>query len=422
MSDDICKPEPGAVNGNTVVLTNGLLALLLFCLPWSSDFDFVLSSMFSQLYNLTALALILVWLVTSSQRWNAMPKSYLLFVAFIMLHNAVTWFVLHPGELTWQAVVVDQGVKITTKQSSAVMLLKNTIFMILGFALATQIRGVRQYKVMALALLSSLCMILIVGDVRSVLAAGERFVGGFDNPNAFADITALLLLLGAAILLEKKRVPSSLLLGGFSVVLALVLLLLSSSRGVIFAVGAGSLVYMIQSGLRQNFRNIMFGFIVIVGVLILTPSQAFLQLASRSETISSDNVRFFIWLNYLTHWKEFLWTGVGMGREMSLIDEAIKGGRIWNPHNTYLGQWVTMGVLGFGLLGNVLVSFWVGLRLHVKEMVNEPTAMLMASALIVFAIMLFFGDRLSARTTWVLLGILGGYLDSFPERKVSLSC
>jgi len=111
-----------------------------------------------------------------------------------------------------------------------------------------------------------------------------------------------------------------------------------------------------------------------------------------------------------------------MGREMSLIDEAIKGGRIWNPHNTYLGQWVTMGVLGFGLLGNVLVSFWVGLRLHVKEMVNEPTAMLMASALIVFAIMLFFGDRLSARTTWVLLGILGGYLDSFPERKVSLSC
>lgn len=403
-------PVPGSSTESSKRI---LLILLIFALPWSSDLPSALGGVFSKLYNFAVAGLILHWFFSCRKPWSCMPKAYGVFVGFILVHNLVTWVFLHPGELSWDSVVVDLGVKLSTREASGILLVKNTLNIFLGFALAYHIRQGRDLRVMTWALLLSLGLLLVVGDVQSSLASGDRFLGGFSNPNAFAEIPVLLGWLGLAVLLETPRSGQALALGGVSILMAGVLLLLSASRGAIVAMGFGVAAFFFMSGGRLGGRNLLL-VLALLGVLVLTPQQVYLQLVARSQTVSEDNVRLFIWANYISHWREFIWGGVGLGREMSVIDDAIKGGRIWNPHNTYLGTLVGLGVLGLILLLNLVGAFARDLFSVARKQrgSEDQIPAMMLGMLIVFAVMLFFGDRLNSRTTWIFLGILGGFLNS----------
>ena len=388
------------------------LALLAFALPWSSEFARGFGAVFSHLFNVALMGLILDWVFRSRRRWHAMPRAYAAMVVFVLAHNFITWVVIHPGELSWQPIVVDLGVKTSIRDSSASLLVKNLLFMLLPFALATQIRGAREIRAMTWALGASLLALVTLGDAGGVLAGGERFSGGMSNPNAFAEVTVILAWLALASLMDRSRTPAVSVAAAIALVFAFVLLLMSGSRGAIVAVAAGLGVFALSSLRVVRPRYVVMAVVIGAGVLLATPRGVFDQLFQRSQTVSGDNVRLFIWADYLRHWREFAWTGVGLGREMSVIDAAIRGGRIWNPHNTYLGALVAFGIVGLAVVANVLVDLARRLLAECRRSRSEGAPGIMVGLVVSLAVLFFFGDRLESRVTWMMLGIVGAHLEN----------
>ncbi len=387
-----------------------VLIVAAFSLPWSSDMSGNLGAFVSRIFNVCQVLLVLYWATSIPRPFASLPRSFALFVLFVSLHTVVTYGLLHPGDLFRSDYEAALGVEVIEAVPRAVVVIKIGLFFMLGFAIAAIADGAEDLKRLGFAMGASLALLMLIGGGAVHADLGDRFAGGYANPNAFAEVCAAVLFLNFHAVFARSGSPFERVVGLGLAAIAIAGLLLSASRSSAAGVLVGVAAMVVASGARRGLLLASVG-ALLVGIVAVATSGSVFEALYRRTTESVVDLRSLIWSAYIRQWRDYILLGVGLGREMTVLDSTIFVGRIWPPHNTLLQTAVAYGILGPTLLVAFLASgihrAWQAARQQRK--MSGPTVAL--GVLCCWAVLMLMGDRLGARIFWMMLGAVFAVLN-----------
>ncbi len=364
----------------------------------------------SALFNVAVIALIVFWAMGVPGGLKVAPPELLWFAGWIFLHTMVYYGVFNPGAFTWSPQVVDLGVKLSMREPTLFHLFKLFLYLLYGVALGGLLVRPDQWTTVLTGLLLGNLGVMLVNNPLAAFLAGERYLGGYSNPNAYAEVAFVLIATGLFVAMLGRG--SSRLVAVVSVAVGVFGLVLSQSRGALLVVLL-AMVFWYQARGRVRVGPLILGALglAVVGVLVVR------VVGLRTEGLL-HNVRLLIWASYLEALPRYVLTGVGFGREMSVISTGIFYDRIWNPHNTYLGLMVGVGVLGPVLLIRLVWKVGSSLkRLGWDNPALRESRWVIAAFVLAYGVLLFFGDRIQSRATWQLFGTAFAALRLTADRR-----
>jgi O-antigen ligase len=394
------SPSPEATSPGWARL---VLLVAAFSLPWSSDVWGGLGAFVSRVFNACEVLLVLYWAYRIPRPFRSMPRSFTLFALLVAVHTIVTYGVLHPGDLLLSDFEAALGVPVQESVIRAVVVVTLGLFFLLGYAVSAIADGDGDVRRCGFAMGASLGLQMLLG--RSTVYFEQRLAGGYANPNAFAEVCAGVLFLNLHTVFTRSGRSVERLAGFGLAAIAIAGMLLSGSRSSVAGVLVGVSAMVLVSNLRQGFWLLLVGTLA-VGVVAVVSSGTVFDLLYRRTTDEVINHRFFIWIAYLRQWRDYILFGVGLGREMTVLNDTILFDRIWPPHNTLLQTIVAYGILGPVLLVTFLVT---SIRRAWQEArragtMSGPTVAL--GILCCWAALILMGERLASRVFWVMLGIV----------------
>jgi O-antigen ligase len=262
--------------------------------------------------------------------------------------------------------------------------------------------------------LNAICILTVVGGVAAVIAAyvsglgeafesGRRGMLGIGEAKADANAFAASLLPPLAL-----AIAGSLKLRGFVVRTAALAavpvlgagLFISMSRGALLALAVivACLVYRI--GIRWHALLV----VLIFSSLVMAMPERFITRATGPVTgeDSTGSGRTQIWSVGLVALEEFWILGAGLSNFPSVYARhvAVQPGEATGSHNTYLGTWVELGIVGLVILLLAMTSLlriaWGGR--HSGSLVLYATE----AYLIGWLVSALFFDALWAKRLWTL--------------------
>ncbi len=392
-----------------------LLVITAFALPWSSDMAAAVGSLLSRLFNASLVLIILGWALTCRRPFRSMPLAFTVFALFIGIHTLLTYAVIHPGDLRSSDFEAVLGMPIDGAVPRFVIVIKLASFIMLGYAVAALSDGARDIKIAGFALGAGLATLLVLGRGAALTELGGRFSGGYANANAFAEVCLGVVFLNLHTMIAKKSSGLERIVAFACGAAANTGRLLTPARSAVVGLAVGLLALATAAGIRRGAWILGAGALMIAIVAVASSGGIF-QLLYRRTTESVVDLRSLIWAAYLRHWQSFLLTGVGLGREMTVLDGTIFLDHVWPPHNSLLQTAVAYGFLGpvllVAFLGKGIGQAWT----HTRRDGVTAGAGLALAILCCWSALMLLGDRLSARIFWILLGLVFAILARTGER------
>lgn len=395
----------GQPGGDSTRIAAALLTITAVALPWSSDVPTALGTVMSRTFVAAQFLLVAYWALRVRGPFKSAPRAYSYFVAFVAAHTLVTYAILGPSELFTSDFSAALGQEMAQVVSRAVVVAKFFTFALTGFAVASLAGGGKALTRVGLGVGASLAVLLLLGQSQPMVDISGRFTGGYANANAFAEVCLAVIFLNIYTLFAAGSGRLLRLVALSLVACAAAGLLLSASRTALLAAVAGTAAVFVATSGRQRALLLAAGACALLLAVLVSPQNIF-ELVYRRSTESLVNLRPLIWGAYLRQWPEYVTTGVGLGREMTVLGGPIYMDRIWPPHNTLLQVAVAYGFLGpvllLGLLAECMRRAWTAAR---------STAGLNAGAIVLgivvsWFVLMFSGDRLGARIFWILFGLV----------------
>ncbi|MFA6582916.1 MAG: O-antigen ligase family protein [Elusimicrobiaceae bacterium] len=384
-----------------------LLPLIAFFSCWGSGTQNLTNHDLSKIFVGLIIVLILHWLFFTKNRLQ-FPRWVTLFVAFSFIHTAVTYGILFPEELGFGYTgIVHLNENFSSMQESLLFVISRFfLFILFGYAIAREINNKQQISTFAIFYGLGLLFIHLTGgyETQDKENIEIRQAGGFLNANAFglSGLTAIFLgLVGFTI--TKSQFAKT--LSVVTIATGIMALIASASRGNIIGALAGILILIFFSRLKQMMKFALFSIAVLTTILLFAPGKYTQTVMTRFEhdklTEGGGSGRTGIWKDYLDNLSKYFVIGVGQGRSITVIEDN------WTEkyavtHNTYLQILVEYGLPGLCLLIAALTALFKMLK-----KIEEPQLRIHAlAALTAWTVSVTFGNRLTARDTWILLGIL----------------
>lgn len=389
-----------------------------FSLPWSSDVQNAFGPAISRLFQISQALIVLYWVLRIEKPFRSLPKSFNAFALLALLHIAVTYGVLHPQDLFVSDFGAAFGIQDSDSVVRGVVVVKLIMSILMGYALASMVDGSGDVKRIGFAIGSSVALLMVVGRSSGYREMGERFSGGYANPNAFAEVCVAVIFLNIFTTFAVDSSRSVRLASLAMVIVGVSGLLLSASRSSTAGLVLGVCAMAIATGARSRLvLALVAGFTFLV--LLLAFSSGAMDLIYRRSTESIVNLRTLIWSAYLQHWRDYIALGVGLGREMTVLNSPIFMNHIWPPHNTILQATVAYGFLGpaflVAFMSRAIRDSWRAAR---RRQHIEGSSVMLGIACCWFVLMMT-GDRLGSRTFWLLLGIIFAVLRSCGTREMN---
>ena len=388
--------------------------LAVFSLPWSSDMTHAAGGALSLAFNGCMVVLALHWLMKSGLGPRSQPPAYSIFVAFMLAHTLLFYGVFHPGYLDWSSRTVDYGYIVKDQISVPSLIGRFVIYAIFGYAISALHVG-RDLLAKTGRILSSSLLVIVLLDKAS-LSAEARFAGGYANPNAFAEVCLLAALVNLAVLVTAKAKPGDRVLNAAGMLVGIVLLFMTGSRSAALALGLGFLGLLWSMDSARRAKLFIVVGLVLVALWMVSGGSAFQVLLGRISD-GKVNLRSLIWVAYLKEWRDFLLVGAGFGREMTVLKEPIFLDKIWPPHNSFIRITVQFGLAGLALLLVLIKSYFTKLWRRIHDRSDGAEAYLAFGLLLAWVVLLGSGDRMTSRTFWLSVGLIGSATQSGLYRR-----
>lgn len=216
---------------------------------------------------------------------------------------------------------------------------------------------VQVWRVLGATALSAVGPLLVGIGQMAGGATGNRLVGSFAHPNAYAFYLTVIVLTGLALVKHVRgwMIAAALALTG----LAMIQLLFTYSRSGWIAAGVGLIALVLL-----EYRKLFVPFLVVMAMLpVLVPSigERLAELeAPRTYRGTAGNT--LVWR--MDYWRETMslaqdtpLTGIGVKMTEFRSEERMP------PHNDYLRSYVEMGLIGAAAWGASLIAFiGIGVR------------------------------------------------------------
>ncbi|MFQ5964630.1 MAG: O-antigen ligase family protein [Candidatus Scalinduaceae bacterium] len=231
---------------------------------------------------------------------------------------------------------------------------------------------------------------------RSTLSVGENYT----NPNrvAFSYLIPFAICL-EMLLNQKKKIMKAL----FGSVLCLILfaIVISGSRGCMLSISVIIIVYILSIKQRITFCTIL----IIIGILLMSYVPDFVIERWGKALDDGGSGRLDIWYVGCKAIEKYWLIGAGYGNYPNAYDEFINyapnfKGYHRPSHNTYLGIFVELGVIGFTLMLLAIMKHYRVIQSRFNQY-NLDIVMLKASFWAILVSCLFT-DSVGKKAFWVL--------------------
>jgi O-antigen ligase len=269
---------------------------------------------------------------------------------------------------------------------------------------------------------SWVCVLTVLGG--AVAAATGYFLGFDENAQAAGEVRGRLTLGGA----EKHNpntlgavlvLPLALAIGGFlglrglqvktatitAVGAMAVGLFITMSRSSVLALATMLLVFLYRFRIRFSALVIV---AVLIGALVMMPERFFERMSSTVSGKPADASagRFDIWAAGVEALSEYWAIGAGYSNFPAAYSRYVTVGGLDSArvaHNTYLGTWIELGIVGLALMFLGVASHLVAAN-RIRGAPGGAGIALRAIEAAAFGKLVagFFGDSLATKSFWML--------------------
>ncbi|MDY0109218.1 MAG: O-antigen ligase family protein [Candidatus Krumholzibacteria bacterium] len=382
-----------------------------FAMPWSGDLDLAAARFLSLAFNVCMIVLVLYWIFCRSERFSGQPIVLGVLGAFLLLHTLIVYGVVMPDEFRWTSRLTDFGFVVSERVSTAVAAARLAVYFGFAYALGAVTRDSRLLAEIGALLGASILLLFMLGGTGSSVGPMERFTGGYGNPNAFAEVCLLAVFLNLGALLGSDLSRLGRVMALVFVAVGFGELIMTASRSALLATFVGLTGVVFWSTARHRIMLFAAMIVLVFGILAAMPDGVGELLRMRIAE-SVVNLRALIWRSYLEQWRDYALVGVGLGRELTVLDAPIFQNKIWPPHNTFLRMTVEFGVVGLFLLVLLCGSYLRHLARIAEHRVTRRLSAVAFGLVLAWLVLMVSGDRLASRAFWFSLGLAGGIVSS----------
>ena len=394
-----------------------LLLGVAFFASWGPGLQKVTTSLnLSRIFPVFVLALVIYWLILGRHRFRAFPLPFNLFFFFALIHTAVCYLIIYPGELTfgYSGTLYTQADYFLYAPSHGVMAIRFFLFFLLAYALSTLLQNRQELHLFCLAYGLGFVFSLMLGGHKSidVIQGFARATGGFLSPNSLGIAALICSFLNLAVFLGKETGSRAKVLSVFFILAGIYGMLASVSRNTIVACACGGAVIILYLPLIKKARWMLGLLCLLVAATALLPSSIFNTMTSRltAENIKESNwsMRRDIWSDYLGSGEKFFWIGLGLDRSTEAVRETYTTDSIKPliPHQMYLQILVEFGVVGLILFLAALYKL-LDRGIHLASPrpggIGNAVMLGLLTALVIYGLT---GGILGERTVWLSLGCI----------------
>lgn len=247
------------------------------------------------------------------------------------------------------------------------------VWLLVVTAMAVSVLGIRRYALDAGGGMSFWKAILSPGD-------HDRLFGPFINPSFFAGYLVIALPITLGVYLVARRAALVTLAGIGFVVDVLALMLTGAKFGIIAAVAALGIFFLLaiftKSLRRARFMRLLLICVVVTPLLILfsAPVRSRIQAAeSGGSQVHSTLFRVYTWKATLDMIEDQPWLGVGPGGYAINYREYTIAGYAANAHNSYLQLAAENGVPALIAFLLLLMAIYRGALLGIAGRMTRPS-------------------------------------------------
>ena len=195
---------------------------------------------------------------------------------------------------------------------------------------------------------------------RELTVGGTPF-GPFVNRNHYAGLINMLIMIGLGIMFTRQKLERRLLFGFLTVIMSVSLFLSLSRAGIIsYFVAITSFTFLLLKNKMKNKKILAISAFVVILCLYLIYLGIDPIIDRFYKADIDSKARFVIWADTLEAFKDFLFTGTGLGtfvyiyplyssRTISFICD--------HTHNDYLEYLVELGLIGMSILLSILFLY-----------------------------------------------------------------
>jgi len=379
-----------------------LLPAMAFFATWGDGLQQIIPFQASKIFVVLTGLLLLHWVLVMRAKL-AFPRAMTLFVLFMLLHTIVV-FTLIPQEFSFGKTgisTIQSGFE-RIGESIDITILRVFTFIAMAYALAREIKNRNQIVIFSFFYACGLLAVYLMGGYVMTDLYETRQAGGYLDPNSFGLSGLIAVFLGIISFnyADNLRWKLLSLLGPLTGVMVL---LASSSRGNMVGTFCGVLLLIAVSKLGQKLKTVLIIACILVISLLSLPDEYLQTLNLRFDlnrlTYDKGAGRLIIWQDYLRYWKDYVVTGVGLERSMTVLTNRCT--RYQVPHNVYIQLLVEFGLPGLLLFLAAIVTFFRRLR-------NIPGKYPFMAILTAWLVSSFFLGTLESRDTWLIFGIICG--------------
>jgi len=397
-----------------------------FLVSWGAGLQNIADFEIAKLFPLCASGLIVYWLVFTRRRFDVFPRSFNLFMLYIIIQTCIVYGIFHPEEFTFGitnvTVTTDGFTDVSTGRGYHV--LRFFLFAGFAYAVASLIRNQRELVRLSLFYAAGFLISFTLGN-HSVSSVGSvvRSTGGFLNPNSLGLSAMVAVFLSLAIVRSREvsRTEKNIAIG--LMIVSLYALVSSVARSSIMATSVGLIAMTILEPMKRKFRMMFIGAGVGIILTIFIPS--FLEPVQ--ERFNSDymshqqyGMRVPIFFDYIKQWRSYIVTGVGLNRAIEVTKWTYSATLNWTPHNAYLSVLVEFGFLGLILFLSTMWSLWRRIIPSKPAHFRLSESTTYAGLFVAFAVFFIVGEY-STREFWLYWAIIavygGGTFTSQPSKN-----
>ncbi len=415
MQHDHKAPLPA--RKHKVAPVNILLFFVMFFSTWGSGLQNLSSVDLAKIFPILSILLI-GYAAAFVKKKIVFPRAFNWFVAFYLLHLAVTYGVFHTDEfiLGYVGQVQQSEAFVAIQEGAGVTCLRLFIFLAFAYSLAALLWKKERLHYASAGYAAGLLAVLFLGGYVSSethrINAGEiRNAGGFLDPNSFgfSGLTAVTLALIALTNAGKSKFLRLLHLG--SAVVGGVAVLQSGSRtSMIGCLLAFAVILVYMREMSRKVALVLAAALIGVAAFALLPAAMYDSLKERASLsrMQADRGanRLDIWSNYLSEFPQYALTGVGFLQSRSVIRESYTS-EFAITHNQYLEILVETGVIGLLLFLNAIARLWLWISRIPASEKSRLKPMLLAALVGLFVEFMFLNSFYS-RDTWIIFGMVAG--------------
>jgi O-antigen ligase len=278
---------------------------------------------------------------------------------------------------------------------------------------ATELKGVCLLAMLGGALAATAGVLLGFEATAGPAARGTLTVAGQHvNPNAVAESLILPLAMAVAIFVASRaKLSTGLAVGAIGAIGAAIFLTMSRASLLALAIMMAVFLFRLRSRLS------VLAVAVLAALLPLMPELFFYRITSVFTGEDATGAgRTDIWATGLLALDRFGWLGAGLSNFPHTYNMYAPGTLSKGAHNTYLGTWVELGIIGVVLL---LAAFFAHLRLGKRSDIRgfEPFPVAIQAACVGMFVIAFFGDILWSKFLWVpwILAVWASRIEAPPN-------